>query len=126
ESQNRSFYALHSRYDEVESSPLTGSRRAIMTDDDRWRAVVRRDADGAFFYSVRTTGVYCKPACPARLPRRENVAFHATAQDAERAGFRPCKRCRPNGAPLAERQAGLVEQACRMIEQADEAPSLDA
>jgi AraC family transcriptional regulator, regulatory protein of adaptative response / methylated-DNA-[protein]-cysteine methyltransferase len=97
-----------------------------MTDDDRWRAVLRRDAEGAFYYSVRTTGVYCKPACPARLPRRENVAFHASAQDAERAGFRPCKRCRPNDIPLAQRQAGMVEQACRMIEQADEAPSLDA
>lgn len=69
------------------------------TDDDaRWEAVLRRDraADGAFYFSVRTTGVYCRPACPARLPRRENVRFHASPEEAERAGFRPCKRCKSN------------------------------
>ena len=61
-------------------------------DDSCWRAVQRRDraADGTFVYSVRTTGVYCRPSCAARLPRRENVMFHATCADAERAGFRPC------------------------------------
>jgi uncharacterized protein len=71
----------------------------ILDEDACWDAMCRRDptADGTFFYSVRTTGVYCRPSCAAR-PRRENVAFHATAADAERAGFRPCKRCRPNGA----------------------------
>ena len=97
-------------------------------DDERWEAVPRRDraADGAFFYSVRTTGVYCRPSCAARLPRRENVGFHATCADAERAGFRPCKRCRPNEPALAERQAAAVAEACRPIEQAEEAPSLDA
>ena len=59
-------------------------------DEARWDAVRRRDcaADGAFVYSVRTTGVYCRPSCAARLPRRENVAFHQTCADAERAGFR--------------------------------------
>ena len=68
----------------------------VLTDEQRWEAVRRRDpaAVGAFYYSVRTTGVYCRPTCAARLPRRENVAFHATCADAERAGFRPCKRCR--------------------------------
>jgi AraC family transcriptional regulator, regulatory protein of adaptative response / methylated-DNA-[protein]-cysteine methyltransferase len=97
-------------------------------DDTRWRAVERRDraADGTFVYSVRTTGVYCRPSCAARLPRRENVAFHATCADAERAGFRPCKRCRPNEASLAERQAAAVANACRLIEEAEELPSLDA
>ena len=71
-------------------------------DPARWEAVCGRDAaaDGAFFYAVRTTGVYCRPSCAARLPRRENVSFHATAADAERAGFRPCKRCRPQGAEM--------------------------
>jgi AraC family transcriptional regulator of adaptative response/methylated-DNA-[protein]-cysteine methyltransferase len=66
--------------------------------DPRWQALVARDAsaDGRFFYSVRTTGVYCRPSCAARLPRRENVAFHATAAAAERAGFRACKRCHPD------------------------------
>jgi hypothetical protein len=82
----------------------------ILDDDARWEAVRRRDrsADGSFFYSVRTTGVYCRPSCVARLPRRENVGFHDTCADAERAGFRPCKRCRPSAAvPLAARVAAL-------------------
>jgi len=72
------------------------------TDAERWAAVVRRDpvADGVFYYSVRTTGVYCRPSCPARLARRENVRFHATGAEAQAAGFRPCKRCRPNGQAL--------------------------
>jgi AraC family transcriptional regulator of adaptative response/methylated-DNA-[protein]-cysteine methyltransferase len=97
------------------------------TDDERWDAVRLRDraSDGAFFYSVRTTGVFCRPSCAARLPRRENVAFHATIADAMRAGFRPCKRCRPDEAPQAERHAAIVTQACRVIEQAEEPPSLD-
>ncbi len=95
-------------------------------DDARWRAVERRDPAADFVYSVRTTGVYCRPSCAARRPRRENVAFHATCADAERAGFRPCKRCRPNEAPLAERQAAAVANACRLIEAAEEMPSLDA
>jgi AraC family transcriptional regulator, regulatory protein of adaptative response / methylated-DNA-[protein]-cysteine methyltransferase len=101
------------------------SRRS--SDDTHWRAVERRDraADGTFVYSVRTTGVYCRPSCAARQPRRENVAFHATCADAERAGFRPCKRCRPNEASLAERQAVAVANACRLIEEAEELPSLD-
>src|SRR6188472_4188674 len=96
-------------------------------DDARWNAVQRRDhaADGTFVYSVRTTGVYCRPSCAARLPRRENVAFHETCADAERAGFRPCKRCRPNEPARADRQAAAVATACRLIEEAEEVPSLD-
>jgi AraC family transcriptional regulator of adaptative response/methylated-DNA-[protein]-cysteine methyltransferase len=96
--------------------------------DSRWRAVQRRDraADGTFVYSVRTTGVYCRPSCAARLPRRENVIFHATCAEAERAGFRPCKRCRPNAPALAEAHATVVARACRLIEQAEEPPTLDA
>lgn len=98
------------------------------TDDDRWAAVVRRDrsADGIFYYAVRTTGVYCRPACAARLPRRENVRFHATREEAEGAGFRPCKRCRPQGPALAELRAAAVAKACRLIERAQEMPNLDA
>lgn len=66
--------------------------------DARWAAVIARDAgsDGRFFYSVKSTGVYCRPTCASRLPRRENVAFHDTREDAERAGFRPCRRCKPD------------------------------
>jgi len=74
---------------------------ASVPDESRWAAVVERDRrfDGSFFYSVATTGVYCRPSCAAR-PKRENVRFHATWADAEAAGFRPCKRCKPRGEPL--------------------------
>src|SRR4051812_42070884 len=101
---------------------------AYPTDEARWLAVVGRDpsADGAFYYSVRTTGVYCRPACASRLARRENVRFHDTALEAERAGFRPCKRCCPDEGTLAERQARAVERACRLVESANEPPDLDA
>jgi len=95
-------------------------------DEEKWRAIVDRDsaADGAFYYSVRTTGVYCRPTCPARRARRANVSFHASTQAAQQAGFRPCKRCKPNEAPLAERQQDAVTRACRLIEDADESVSL--
>jgi len=95
-------------------------------DDARWAAVVARDAsaDGAFFYSVRTTGVYCRPSCAARQARRENVEFHRTREDAERAGFRPCKRCKPDQRSLADQHAATIAQACRLIEQSAEAPDL--
>ncbi|HEY8328197.1 MAG TPA: bifunctional DNA-binding transcriptional regulator/O6-methylguanine-DNA methyltransferase Ada [Rhodanobacter sp.] len=95
--------------------------------DPRWAAVQARDAraDGSFFYSVKTTGVYCRPSCAARPARPENVAFHATAADAERAGFRPCKRCKPDQPSLAEQHAALVTAACRAIEQAEITPTLE-
>lgn len=100
---------------------------AATVSDPRWAAVVARDptADGRFFYSVRTTGVYCRPSCAARAARPENVRFHATAEDAERAGFRPCKRCRPDRMASASPQTALVAELCRYIEHADPAPSLD-
>ena len=96
------------------------------TDAERWQAVRDRDpaADGHFLYSVASTGVYCRPSCAARAPRRENVAFHRDAAAAERAGFRPCRRCRPNEAPRAAREAALVADACRVIEAADAPPDL--
>src|SRR5690606_25102767 len=88
------------------------------TETDRWAAVLAKDsqADGAFVYSVRTTGVYCRPNCAARPARRENVAFHDSVEAAQAAGFRPCKRCKPDQASLAERNALAVAKACRMIE----------
>lgn len=97
-------------------------------DDPRWAAVTRHDpaADGVFYYSVATTGVYCRPSCAARQPRRENVAFHDSCAAAERAGFRPCKRCRPNEPSLAQRHAEAVARACRAIEHAEEPPTLEA
>lgn len=66
--------------------------------DPRWRSVVDRNskADGKFIYSVKTTGVYCRPSCGARLARLENVQYHLTCEDAENAGFRACKRCKPD------------------------------
>jgi AraC family transcriptional regulator, regulatory protein of adaptative response / methylated-DNA-[protein]-cysteine methyltransferase len=100
---------------------------ALRSDEDRWDAVVHRDrtADGLFYYSVRTTGVYCRPSCGARLPRRENVTFHASCEDAEQSGFRPCKRCRPDQPAREDQHAAAVAKACRLIEAADEVPSLD-
>ena len=97
------------------------------SDEERWDAVVHRDrtADGLFYYSVRTTGVYCRPSCGARLPRRENVTFHASREDAERVGFRPCKRCRPDQPARPDQHAAAVAKACRLIDAADEVPSLD-
>ena len=68
---------------------------------------------GSFFYSVKTTGVYCRPGCASRQPRRENVAFHETAAAAEAAGFRPCKRCRPNEGSPADRHMAAIEQGLR-------------
>ena len=96
------------------------------TDDARWAAVSRRDrsADGLFYYSVATTGIYCRPACPARLALRENVRFHLTCAAAEQAGFRACKRCRPNTAGLAAERAAAVALTCRLIENAEQTPSL--
>jgi AraC family transcriptional regulator of adaptative response/methylated-DNA-[protein]-cysteine methyltransferase len=104
------------------ASPDTGS------EDARWTAIATRDAaaDGNFVFSVRSTGIYCRPSCPARAARRDNIAFHATCADAERAGFRACKRCRPNEASQAERHATAVARACRLIETAETPPSLDA
>ena len=95
--------------------------------DPRWVAVLARDpaADGTFFYSVKTTGVYCRPSCAARPARPENVAFHFTIADAERAGFRPCKRCKPDQPPLVEQHAAKVAELCRLIENAEQVPSLD-
>src|SRR5262249_58734675 len=107
--------ALAIRHDEPMRAERTKeTTAAFATDEGRWEAVRRRDraADGAFYFSVRTTGVYCRPSCGARLPRRENVAFHASPAAAEKAGFRPCKRCRPTEAALAERQAARGGQAC--------------
>ena len=98
------------------------------SDDERWAAVVNRNhaAVGEFVYCVTTTGIYCRPGCAARRPRRENVRFHTSCEGAEAAGFRPCRRCRPNEPTLAERHARSVAAACRLVETAEELPDLDA
>jgi AraC family transcriptional regulator of adaptative response/methylated-DNA-[protein]-cysteine methyltransferase len=89
-------------------------------------AVRRRDAsfDGQFFYGVATTGVYCKPSCASRPARAENLSFHATAEAAERSGFRPCKRCRPSDTAGENRHTSAVRRACRLMETAEETPTL--
>jgi AraC family transcriptional regulator of adaptative response/methylated-DNA-[protein]-cysteine methyltransferase len=100
---------------------------ALEHDAVRWDAVQRRDPafDGIFYYSVRTTGVFCRPSCAARTALRKNVAFHASCSAAEAAGFRPCLRCRPDLPPLAERQAAAVARACALIDASDDMPNLD-
>jgi AraC family transcriptional regulator of adaptative response/methylated-DNA-[protein]-cysteine methyltransferase len=85
------------------------------TDAERWDAVARREpqADGAFFYAVKTTGVFCRPSCASRQPRRENVAFFADANAARAAGYRDCKRCQPGGLP---RELEIVNRACAALD----------
>lgn len=102
------------------------TRPSPITRDPRWAAVRARDAraDGAFVYAVKTTGVYCRPSCAARPARPENVELFAGPAIAERAGYRPCKRCKPDQPPRAEREAKVVAELCRLIEQSDEPPSL--
>lgn len=98
------------------------------TDDARWDAVMRRDrsADGRFFLCVKTTGIYCRPSCGARKPKRENVFFVETRNQAEAAGYRPCMRCRPEEAVLPDARSEVIARACRMIETAEEPPTLEA
>jgi AraC family transcriptional regulator of adaptative response/methylated-DNA-[protein]-cysteine methyltransferase len=80
------------------SSPSASDLAAERRDAARYDAIAARDTSevGHWFYAVQTTGVYCKPSCGARLPKRENVSFHESIVAAEQAGFRPCKRCRPD------------------------------
>ncbi|MFZ5558559.1 MAG: bifunctional DNA-binding transcriptional regulator/O6-methylguanine-DNA methyltransferase Ada [Pseudomonadota bacterium] len=104
------------------------ARRPTITDEEsRWNALVQRDraAEGAFYYAVRTTGVFCRPGCSSRLPRRENVVFFYTCKEAELAGYRPCKRCKPGATSPRERLVERIVQACRSIEQAETPPILD-
>lgn len=98
------------------------------TDDARWDAVMRRDrsADGRFFLCVKTTGIYCRPSCGAKKPKRENVFFVETREQAEAAGFRPCRRCRPEEAVLPDARSEVIARACRLIETAEEPPTLEA
>ena len=100
----------------------------IDADQSRWRAVSERsaEADGTFVFAVTTTGVYCRPSCPAKRAKHEHVRFFDLNREAEAAGFRPCKRCRPNEISTAQGHALAVEAACRRLETAEVEPSLDA
>jgi AraC family transcriptional regulator of adaptative response/methylated-DNA-[protein]-cysteine methyltransferase len=99
---------------------------AMLNEEQCWSAVVSHDAtqDGRFFYSVKTTGVYCRPGCASRQPKRGNVAFYESADQAEAAGFRACKRCRPRDGSPADRHLAAIDRACALIRRSDSLPSL--
>jgi AraC family transcriptional regulator, regulatory protein of adaptative response / methylated-DNA-[protein]-cysteine methyltransferase len=103
------------------------SRPPPVADDPRWVRIVARDksADGHLWYSVATTGVYCRPSCPSRTANPGNVQLHDTLQSARATGFRPCKRCNPDGLSLESENAVLIAKACRIIEESEEEPSLE-
>src|ERR1700754_478613 len=98
-----------------------------VADDPRWERIVARDktADGHFWYSVLTTGVYCRPSCPSRLANARNVQLHDSLGSAKATGFRPCKRCNPDGPSIEAENAALVAKACRIIEETEEEASLE-
>jgi AraC family transcriptional regulator of adaptative response/methylated-DNA-[protein]-cysteine methyltransferase len=101
------------------SSGITdGMTTTTTTHDPRWSAVLAREPRADFVYAVRTTRVYCRPSCPSRRPRPEHVSFFASARDAERGGYRACRRCRPETPPADER-AARVEAACRVFDDGD-------
>lgn len=104
------------RTDPTDTAAETAAGTASWTTDaERWDAVTRREphADGAFFYAVKTTGVFCRPSCASRQPRRENVAFFVDADAARAAGYRDCKRCQPGGLP---RELEIVNRACAALD----------
>jgi hypothetical protein len=105
--------------------PMKTLRPLPTEQDPRWAAVVARahSADGSFYYSVSTTGVYCRPSCPARHAKPSHVRFHRTRADAERAGFRPCRRCKPDQFP--DEPDARVETRVAAIDWAAVAASLD-
>ena len=109
----------------MEPLPIMPAHTAAQDDDSRWKKVVARDgtSDGQFVFAVSSTGVYCRPSCPSRRPRRENVRFFRQAEEAEKAGFRACMRCRPRGAGGSPRQE-MVKAVCRYIEQHPDEPIL--
>jgi AraC family transcriptional regulator, regulatory protein of adaptative response / methylated-DNA-[protein]-cysteine methyltransferase len=98
-----------------------------VTDDPRWARIVARDrtADGHLWYSVSTTGVYCRPSCPSRIANPKNVRLHDNLESAKATGFRACKRCNPDGPSIEAENAVLVARACRIIEASEEEPSLE-
>jgi AraC family transcriptional regulator, regulatory protein of adaptative response / methylated-DNA-[protein]-cysteine methyltransferase len=113
---------------EAMAHSIETARPRFASEAARWRALCARDAaaDGVFYYAVRTTGVYCRPSCGARRPNRGNVAFYESREAARRAGFRPCKRCRPDAPAPGAEQAAMIAKACRMIETAESEPRLEA
>jgi AraC family transcriptional regulator of adaptative response/methylated-DNA-[protein]-cysteine methyltransferase len=133
ESKNRSFFIMEPNMvflrtsTNMKTSSTSGQGR-YADDEERWQAVLRKDhqADGKFVHAVKTTGVYCRPSCPARSAHRGNVVFYNSPEEAERASFRACKRCKPQGSPRAELHAATVAAACRAIETAEKSLDLNA
>ncbi|WP_269434401.1 bifunctional DNA-binding transcriptional regulator/O6-methylguanine-DNA methyltransferase Ada [Vineibacter terrae] len=130
---SRSFFAPSraTPREAVVPAPAMSASDGDMPDAEAcWAALRRRDRafNGRFYFAVRTTGVYCLPSCGARTPRRENVAFHASCEAAEAAGFRPCKRCRPREWLTDKGLSRAVATACRLLDDidADTPPSLEA
>src|SRR5690606_16133137 len=105
---------------------VKAERGAATLSDPRWMAVLKRDtnADGSFYYAVKTTGAYCRPSCPSRVAIPENISFHESREEAEQAGFRPCLRCKPDQLSPQAHYASPVTLACRIIEASDAPPSL--
>lgn len=103
------------------------NQTALSQGDPRWKAVLMRDrsADNDFVYGVSSTGVYCRPSCPAKIARAENISFFSDCRTAEAAGFRACLRCMPNGLSINERLTDAVTNACRLIEEAETLPKLN-
>jgi AraC family transcriptional regulator of adaptative response/methylated-DNA-[protein]-cysteine methyltransferase len=103
------------------------SMTSPVADDPRWARIVARDktAEGHLWYSVSTTGVYCRPSCPSRIANPKNVQLHDNLESARATGFRPCKRCNPDGPSIECENAAIVAKACRIIEQSEEEPSLE-
>ncbi len=89
----------------------------VLSDDEKWKAVLSRNDrfDGAFVFAVGSTGIYCRPSCPARRPSKEHVAFFPGSIEAEESGFRPCQRCQPRDAGPSPK-AKLVDHVCKYIE----------
>jgi len=111
-------------------TPETARGQAVcsIVNDPRWARVLKRDrtADGLFWYSVATTGVYCRPSCPSRAANPINVQLHDTLADAKITGFRPCKRCHPDGPSTDAENVAIVARACRLIEESEGEDSLNA
>ncbi len=101
---------------------LTTVTSTVMNNPDQWNAVLARDAsrDGTFVFAVRSTGIYCRPSCPARRPKRDQVRFFPVPEAAEQAGFRACKRCHPRRARVNDPQIELVRRICHIVDEHDE------
>jgi len=112
-------------YGQTEPMPMTG---IYANDGARWQAFRSRDAaaDGKFIVAVKTTGIYCRPVCPARAAKRENVEFFDSIAAARGAGYRACLRCKPDDISQRERVAKLITRACRRIERDESIPSVGA